>query len=322
MQNFIKRPYLAQRLDLAVEATAALRGDADIEIDGISEQVRHKHGVCVHTVEVLNRRGADQINKAIGRYITCDLPKITDDNVLGRVAAVLAEELCSLLPPLSSGTLLVVGLGNHDAIPDALGPRTVELTYATRHLFVEPPYPEGLSNVCAFSPGVLGKSGIETAEIIGGVAGRLKPAAMLVVDALAAASIKRVGTTIQLADSGISPGSGIGNRRSAIDRESMGCPVIALGVPTVVDTAAIIGEAQSALAGFWRKQKIDIPPDFDCDACQFTERTLLDAFDGQLMVTPKDIDILIADMAEIIAAAIAIAVHPPATARNYHNYIR
>jgi spore protease len=239
------------------------------------------------------------------------------------VAAVLAGELDAMLPKPNTGTLLVVGLGNNDAIPDALGPRTVELTYATRHMFrTAEEAPEGLGNVCTISPGVLGMSGIETAEIISGVVSRLQPTAILVVDSLAAASIKRVGTTIQLADSGISPGSGIGNRCAAIDRDSMGCPVVALGVPTVVDTATIIGEAQSALAAYWRQRNIIIPDGDEDGASAYTESAMLNAFDGRLMVTPKDIDSLIADMAEIIAAAIAIMAHPSANGENYHNYIR
>jgi len=199
------------------------------------------------------------------------------------------------------------------------------MTCATRHLFHEihkTESTEGLASVCAIAPGVLGNSGIETAEIIKGICEHIHPSVLIVVDSLAAASISRVGTTIQIAETGIKPGSGIGNRRIAIDSSMTHCPVIALGVPTVVDTSAIIAETLNILENYWKGKAMIAPPPLDAESCTFAEKQLLERFRGRLMVTPKDIDALIATDSEIISAAIAIAVHPAASKENYHDFIR
>lgn len=325
MEKFYHMPRLATRLDLAQEATAILRGAADIEIAGISEEVDKEDGVTVHTVTVLDERGSRAINKPRGSYITFDIPPLADGAAFRSVARMVAQRLATLLPALHDKTLLIVGLGNVDAVPDALGPQVASLTYATRHIFNNSQAPDGLERVCSMAPGVLGVSGIETAEIIKGVCDRLRPAALIVVDSLAAASISRVGTTIQMTDSGIAPGSGVCGRgpgRAEITPQALGCPVVAIGVPTVVDTAAIISETLAILRDYWKSKAMIVPPEIDDAAREHTEEKLLAAFRGQLMVTPKDIDQLIADQAEIIAAAIAICAHPACTAENYQDFIK
>ena len=325
MEEFYAMPRLAARLDLAQEAMDILRGAADVEIAGIREDVRQQDGVTMHMVTVLDERGSQAIHKPCGNYITFDIPPLNEANAFRCVADMVATQLHALLPPLQGRTLLVIGLGNSGAVPDALGPQVVSLTYATRHLFITGTPPAGLERVCSLAPGVLGTSGIETAEIIRGVCDRLQPAAVIVVDALAAASVSRVGTTIQMTDSGIAPGSGVSGSkpgRTEISAASLGCPVVALGVPTVVDAAAIIKETLSALRAYWQGKAQPLPPEIDDDAREYTEAQLLAAFRGTLMVTPKDIDQLIADQAEIIAAAIAICAHPACTAENYQDFIK
>ncbi len=314
---------LAARLDLAVEANALVRGDADVEVAGVSEDVSTEDGVTIHLITVLNEHGAKLLNRPPGRYITLDIPPVENDADIAAVASILADQLLLLLPERASWErpLLVVGLGNSNAIPDALGPRVVEMTYATRHIFQNDQPPEGLASVCAIAPGVLGNSGIETAEILLGICERTKPIAMIIVDSLAAASISRVGTTIQLSDTGIKPGSGVGYRGAVIDSNLTGCPVVAVGVPTVVDTSSIIAETLSSLDSYWQGQQ-KLSAKLDEKACRYAEEQLLERFQGKLMVTPKDIDDLIAKDAEILSAAIAMVAHPAADKDNYHDFIR
>ena len=311
---------IAARLDMAAEAAEVLRGEENVEIAGVSETRRERKGIIVHVIKILNQKAAARMGKPQGTYVTCEVPMVQDEKSIAAAAGVIGEELAALLPPLSGQTLLVAGLGNREAIPDALGTRVAELTFAPRHLFADGEV-EGLNRVCVFSPGVTGMTGLDAAESIAALARQINAAAVILIDALAAASVSRVGVSIQLADSGISPGGGVGNSRPTINRESCGCPVIAIGVPTVVDTAAIINGTLQALGGFWQGRGLCLPALSD-EACQYAEQELLQAFGGRLMVTPKDIDQLIADDAEILAAAIAIAAHPAAGVDNYHDFIR
>ena len=318
MVNFSSYPGFAARMDLAMEATSILRGDKNIELPGIDEQVCQKNGTTIHTITILNQQGEQLIGKKCGRYITLSIPPIQDSDTMADIAEVTANQLSLLLPEQRSDCLLAVGLGNNQAIADALGPRVIEQTYATRHLPLDN---SDWATVCAIAPGVLGVTGIETAEILKGLCDHVHPSAMLVVDSLAASSISRVGTTIQMAENGISPGSGIGNNRMSINQETMGVPVIAIGVPTVVSALSIISETAGHLCGYWQSKGMDIPEP-DEKSIEYAEQNLLTAFDGKLMVTPKDIDDLIDTVAQLIAAAIAIAVHPAADKNNYHDYLR
>ena len=315
---------VAARLDLAVEASSLLRGAANIEIPGVAEEVQQQDGVIIHIITVLDEQGEAALNRPRGKYITLDIPPADSAEAIAAIAAVSAQQLAKLLPKPAAPNqpTLVVGLGNNNAIPDALGPRVADLTYATRHIFQNGQQPEGLSPVCTIAPGVLGNSGIETAEIIMGICEHIRPSALIVVDSLAAASVTRVGTTIQLSNTGIKPGSGIGNRRLGINEKTTGCPVVAIGVPTVVDTASIIAETLKSLDAYQGRGNADSSAEIDAAACQFIEQQLLERFRGQLMVTPKDIDELIASDAEIISAAIAMALHPAANKNNYHDFIR
>ena len=272
-------------------------------------------------MHIFNAEGSHAINKPCGRYITCSLPDRKTPRRTGQAAAVIANELTSLLPNLHGRTLLLAGLGNESAVPDSLGPAVVAASYATRQIFDHNP-PLGLERLCTIAPGVLGMSGIETAEILRGICDRLSPAAVIAVDALAAASISRVGTTVQLSDSGIAPGSGVGSGRASLNQETLGCPVVAIGVPTVVDTSAIVSETIDALRQYWLQQTSSRLPELDDKGREYIEQSLLASFQGRLMVTPRDIDDLIADMAELLAAAIAICVHPACNESNYFDFIK
>ena len=208
---------------------------------------------------------------------------------------MLRDELRALLPP--KGTVLVAGLGNEDITPDALGPECMNLLLATRHIsseFAESLGLGSLRSVAGIVPGVLGKTGIETVEIISGVVKKISPCCVIVIDALAARNVARLGTTVQIADSGVSPGSGVGNSRKAINIDTLGVPVIAVGVPTVVDALTM---------AFDVFEKADIPVPSD----DFTEHR-------QMMVTPKEIDSLIDKAAHLIAMGINLALQTELTA--------
>lgn len=312
---------ISGRLGLAREATALLRGESDEELPGISEEVRRERGVEVHTVTVLNEQGRRLINKPQGSYVTCTLrPEDADRD--GDAAFVLSGQIKRLLPKKLEGPVLLVGLGNRQAVPDSLGPAVIGHSYATEHAFQNGGQLPGWGRVCVLSPGVLGLTGIDTCQLVAGVCSRLHPAAVVAIDALAAADVSRVGVTVQLSDSGISPGSGVGGSGSELSRHSLGCPVLALGVPTVVDTAAIISGALSALKEYWRRTAQILPPDLDDKAREYTEKRLLDVFHGRLMVTPREIDELIERMARVLSAALALALHPACNEENYQKFIK
>ncbi|MCL2678555.1 MAG: GPR endopeptidase [Clostridiales bacterium] len=314
----------APSLDLANEAHSLLRGKENKEIGGVSEQIEKYRHAKVVTITIKDEQGAKIMGKPVGRYITIEAPDIRFDKTLeAEISAILAERLRQLLPPLSNEAILLIGLGNDHATPDSLGPSVVDYTIATRHIKTYSPeiMENDLAPICVLAPGVLGITGIETAEIIKGVVAHVKPKCIIAVDSLAAASINRVSTSIQIADTGINPGSGVGNKRVPINEKTMGIPVFAIGVPTVVHTSVIIYEALSALAEFW-EQSGQAVPQIEEKAVDFINGKMLSSFNGSMVVTPKEIDQLIQNIARIIAAGIAQAVHPRVNKNNYHLYIQ
>lgn len=228
---------MENRTDLAVESYES----ADkTEIDGVIVEEESS----ITTVTVLNEAGAKMIGKPVGKYITLKINSFVNDTDIfdGRLEA-FAKVLNSVLPKKIS-SVLVVGLGNSNITADSLGPKTNNYVLSTRHIMQDLEQSSDFSNlfsVASISTGVLGETGIETAEIIKGVVSQIHPSCVIVIDALAASSTDRLGNTIQFSDNGISPGSGVGNHRHEISRKSMGVPVIAIGIPTVVNTSLISG---------------------------------------------------------------------------------
>ena len=219
------------RTDLALEMREAEKG----KLDGVRVEEKRQGGALITIIEVENETGEKVIGKPVGRYITIELPPLTD-NVPGEKEYLdaISEVLYALLPPV--GPVLVCGLGNQDITPDALGPQTISRILATRHIIGEIERSAGLHgmrSVAALAPGVLGQTGMEVAEILEGMVEHIKPVAVIVVDALASRRLSRLGCTVQIANSGISPGSGINNARPSIDQKTLGVPVIAVGVPIV-----------------------------------------------------------------------------------------
>ncbi len=258
------------RTDLAVEA-AVNRPVSGQDVEQNSRKIGH---LTLHTTRILTPAGEAAIGKPRGRYVTAVLPALTDhEGDFAAYAAAIGGELAGMLPP--EGTVLVVGLGNRAVTPDALGPATADLVLATRHIGGEFARTAGLTDLrptAVIAPGVLGQTGTESSEAVRGVCREIHPAAVIVVDALAAGSVERLGRTVQMTDSGISPGSGVGNNRRPLNREVLGVPVIGLGVPTVTDV-------------------------------------LLDGT-TPMMVTPREVDIMISRAARLLAMSIHAALHP------------
>ncbi len=281
------------RTDLAIERREYREKET---LDGVLSKTETIDGIKVTTIEIINEQGEKLLGKPEGRYITLETDKLyKSSEAFSSASKVLCDELRRLLP--EKGTVLVAGLGNEDITPDALGPKSLGLLLATRHISSEFADSLGLGelrSVAGIVPGVLGKTGIETVEIIGGVVKRISPCCVIVIDALASRSTGRLGTTVQICDTGVAPGSGVGNRRRGINCETLGVPVIAVGVPTVVD-------ALTMAADVFEKAGVELPE------TDFSEHR-------QMMVTPKEIDSLIDKAAHLIAMGINTALQKELTA--------
>lgn len=275
--------------DLALEARDLVRGATGREIPGVVEEKQNFAHGTVTIIKILDPQAERLMGKPRGTYVTIEAPdlKLKSPDIQAAVADVLAQHLKNLLKIPDQGTVLIIGLGNWQATPDALGPTVVKYTLVTRHLHLY--MPQMVANyrpVCALAPGVLGITGIESAEIIKGVVEKVQPSAIIAIDALAATSTARLGTTIQIGDTGIAPGSGVNNKRTGINMQTMGVPVIAIGVPTVVNAAVIIKAAMR-----------NIPP-------HISEQM------EEMIVTPREIDDLILNAGRTINRGITYALHP------------
>ena len=281
------------RSDIAEECcafAAAATPDAK-EIEGVRAEVREHGPYKVHVVSIETSDAASRVGKPVGRYHTVTLPPFSSAATDCEGAAeVVAEELKRMLPALEGATL-VCGLGNDAITPDALGPKVIEETLATRHIsgaLAKEAGLEGLRPVAAITPGVLGRTGIKTSEIVEGIVSKITPGCLIVIDALAARALDRLGCTVQISDVGITPGSGVGGMRGEISRATLGIPVIAIGVPTVVDARTMA-----------------------YDLIGRSEEKTPDGWEGEtMMVTPKEIDLLVARAAKVISKGINLALQP------------
>ncbi|HKM00276.1 MAG TPA: GPR endopeptidase [Mobilitalea sp.] len=276
------------RTDLALEVRESFPED-DVEIRGVilTEDYDEKNKIRVTTVEIKDEKGAEAMQKPIGTYITIEAPELSrsDEDYHKPVSDAIAENLRKLSGDLKREEVLVVGLGNREVTPDALGPQVVDNLFVTRHLIREygKEFSEKnkLGNVSAISPGVMAQTGMEAQEIIKGIIDETNPKLVIVIDALASRSISRLNTTVQLSDTGISPGSGIGNNRKALNEASLGMKTIALGVPTVVDAATIVADT---LTKYMEKSGFE-----EEEIYKFISEVNEQQMDN-MFVTPKNID--------------------------------
>lgn len=279
------------RTDLALEARELWQQSAGqtTKLEGVRAREGERFGLPVTVVEVLDERGEKALGKGRGTYVTVELFGLVrrEKAVFARSVRAVAEQLRGLLGELKGDDcVLVAGLGNRAITPDCIGPEVCRHTLATRHLLEQLPEQfAGFRPVAVLAPGVLGTTGMESGETVKAVCAALRPARVVVVDALACRGVERLCSTVQLTDAGIAPGSGVGNRRAALDRESLGIPVAAIGVPTVIDGATL--------------------------AADLTGQAVPEGAPGrELLVTPRDIDSRAADIAKVIGYAIDLALHP------------
>lgn len=265
------------RTDLAVEARSLHLADG--ELPGVTAEERDLEGFAVTTVRITSDEASDKLCKPKGVYHSVSLEPVLrrEDDAFGRAAAALASLLRETLPLSPDATVFVVGLGNRAITPDAIGPEAAEQILATRHLRAQLPeqfsYMRGVS---VLAPGVLGMTGIESAEMVKTLCAHVRADAVVAIDALACSESERLCRTVQITDAGIVPGSGVGNDRAAFDRESLGVPVAAVGVPTVMD-AGVVGDAANVQG---------------------------------LFITPRDIDMIVRDFSKVVAYAVNLALQP------------
>lgn len=286
------------RTDLALELKENLQGD----LNGIKCEEKVENDVHISTITVENENGEKLIGKPRGKYITFTFPSISDDaSPAEERAQMIAKHLSGLLP---DGLVLVAGLGNTEITPDALGPYTAARVLATRHINDEIKRASGLDDlnpVAVISPGVLGKTGIETFEIIKGIVDSINPSAVIAVDAFASKSLSRLGTTVQIASSGISPGSGVKNKRKELSRESLGVPVISIGVPTVVDGTTLAAEL------------------LEDESDSVMEKVRPEGRD--MFVTPREIDLIISRSSRFLSLALNLALQPEYSAEEIESLV-
>lgn len=272
------------RTDLALEIRESLPEKA---AEGVVTSSFEKNGAHITRIKITNSEGSRAIGKPMGTYITAEIPDLTgsgctDENIL----FLLGELLRELLPP--EGAILTVGLGNENITPDALGPLSCSVILATRHISRELAGSlgfESLRKSAVHAPGVLGQTGVESAEIIKGIVRQIKPSAVIAIDALAARRLSRLGCTVQMSDVGIIPGSGVGNSRSEISKSTLGVPVISIGVPTVVDAGTLV----HGIVG---------------------EDTVIDEEKRNMIITPREIDLVVDRAAKLVGMAVNKALQP------------
>ena len=305
------------RTDLALERNEVYKEKNKLnEINGVSVNNETINEVEISRIKILNEEGEKILQKPAGTYITLDVKKLklADEERLSKIAETVADELRKIVGEHVNETedILVVGLGNLYVTPDALGPKVVPEIEVTRHILEYMPsiMPEDTRPVSAISPGVLGVTGIETMEILKGVVQNVKPKLLIVIDALATRSIDRISSSIQIADTGIVPGAGVENTRKEISKKTLGIPVIAIGIPTVVDLATITNECIDIFIESLQEKAMS--NDYlnklkENDNYEEIKEALVPK-DYNMIVTPKEIDKLIENMSKIVSSAINMAM--------------
>jgi len=320
--------------DLALETRELVQKGIGREIEGVEVEERKEFDdkIKITKVKINSIKGEAILQKPMGNYITIEADGLRDEDfeVQEKVSKILANELESLINVSQKSTVLVVGLGNWNVTPDSLGPKVVSKVLITRHLFEFVPekvQDRRIRSVCAISPGVLGITGIETSEIISGIVQKIHPDLIIAIDALASRRLERISTAIQIADTGIVPGSGIGNERKGITKDSVGVPVVAIGVPMVVDAAIIANDAIDLLIERLKNETDRSSPLYmllesipDEDRFNLIKEVIFPYY-GNLFVTPKDIDRIVENISTVIADGINMAIHPEVKENDEYRYV-
>ena len=306
------------RTDLALERRDIYQKINSLQqIDGIeSTEENINENIKVSRVKITNQNGEQAIGKPMGNYITIDVKKLklaTDEDIQ-KASETLTNELKKIIDVHTDkeGEILVVGLGNIYVTPDALGPKVINEIDVTRHIkkYLPQYVEEGTRTVSAISPGVLGTTGIETVEILKGIVDNINPKLLIVIDALASRSIERISSTIQLSDTGIVPGAGVGNTRQEISQASLGIPVVAIGIPTVVELATLVSDGIDIFIDRLQEkaESNDYLNKLQQDDKYEEVKEALNVGEYNMIVTPKEIDDLIENMKDVVAGGINFAV--------------
>ncbi|WP_446898738.1 GPR endopeptidase [Clostridium sp. LBM24168] len=324
------------RTDLALEAKEIYESEIGEEVDGVKVNERLRDNIKITDVKITGDTGEKKIGKPKGSYITLDIPKYAyyDGELRNKLSKVVGDELKCILDSIDtridkSMTVLVVGLGNWNITPDSLGPKVISKLMITRHLrqLIPDKIDERIRPVCAVAPGVLGITGIESSEIIRGIVDKIRPNLIICIDALASRKVERVNSTIQISNTGISPGSGVANRRMELSEKTLGIPVIAVGVPTVVDAATMANDTIDLVLNdmiskskrgeeFYRMLK-----SIDKEEKRKLILEVLNPYSENIMVTPKDVDIVIESISKILASAVNMALQPELNLEEINSFI-
>ena len=322
------------RTDLMLEAQEMYFENSKLEheIAGVkTEQEAMDGGIFVTRVQIVSDKGEKLLGKKMGNYVTLEIPpKFRDaQTTYEQMCEATAKELKNIIDLKPGyGTVLVVGLGNWNITADALGPKVVDSLLITRHLieYVPEEIDEGVRPVCGIAPGVLGLTGIETGEVVKGLVDRIKPDLVIAIDALCSRRMDRINNTIQIADTGIVPGAGIGNNRMGLNVETLGVPVIAIGVPTVVDAATIAGDTIDLMINNLKSNARENEPLYrmlcsieDEEKYGYIKEVIHPAM-GDFIVTPKEVDSTIEDISSVIANGINISLHEGITLEDIDRY--
>lgn len=315
--------------DLALETAENICKTASAEGVEMNTENCDLEDTFVTIVNITNDKGVKTMGKPTGTYITLESSFIKENDIAAHeeLISILSRHIKNLCPQ-NTKTILVIGLGNYQVTPDSLGPKVVDKILVTRH--IKDTVPEDINNsvasVAALAPGVMGMTGIETVEVVKGVTDHVKPDLVIAIDALAARKVSRVNSTIQLSDTGVAPGAGVGNKRKTIDKESLGVPVIAIGVPTVVDAATMANDTIERVidALLNESEKGSQFYNMLMDTAEEEKYTLikevLDPYAENMFVTPKEVDAVIDNLVNIIANSINIALHPGINLEDINRY--
>lgn len=325
--NFSKSIYT----DLALEVKEAVSEEKGEELDGVEMEVNEDFGVKVTWVKITNENGQKIMGRPVGNYITIESEALRTNDVDAHeeIIKVMVDNFSKIINLNENETVLIIGLGNWNVTPDALGPRVISKTLITRH--IKEHLPDSIDSrvrpVAALSPGVMGITGIETYETVKGLVERLKPSLIIAIDALASRSVNRINSTIQISDTGVAPGAGMGNKRQALNKESLGVPVIAIGVPTVVDAATLVNDTMDLFLSQMIKESNPGHEFYDAlIGLESQEKyqlilELLTPYSGNMFVTPKEVDAVIDRLSNIIANALNISLHKGITKEDINRFM-
>lgn len=320
------------RTDLAIEARELAQQNAREadQLNGVDVETKEDPDYFLTHVRIHSEEGSHLMGKPKGDYITLESEKLKENDVEchEKIIKVLADNIRSLVKFGEDDCILVAGLGNWNITPDALGPKVVSKILVTRHLQGTLPeeIEETVRPVAAVSPGVMGITGIETGEILKGIVDKLQPSLLIAIDALAARRSNRINAAIQMSDTGVAPGAGVGNQRMMLDKESLGIPVIAIGVPTVVDAATLVNDTMDRILGEMMQQTKKGSAFYQTlQSLEQEEKyqmiaDILGPYTGNMFVTPKEVDAVVDRLANIIANSINIAIHPGVTMADINKY--